>query len=231
MLKLTKRRFINKRKRNNASMRRKRQVGGAITLPTQIVFRVYEPPNNLPTRAECVKNPNQQNCKDLIICPEKWHTKPEITPGYLYVDATKKTFSAETITEKDNLLETLNTNYEFKINYKYSTFTMSDIQSTIADSLKSAITRSQESGMSLTELRAIINDYYYRKSYDFAQYIGKYSDNTIIAWCDVFTEERGTISYSSIGRHGEKLIPEETHVENMTWQLAKGGPGCEVTPR
>ena len=99
MLKLTKKRFTNKRKRNISSIRRKRmasrrkrQVGGTlITLPKELAFRIYPQPGNEFTDSnDCINiqdkcdlpNPVIENCNDKIescyrlsnICPAKWHT-------------------------------------------------------------------------------------------------------------------------------------------------------------
>lgn len=99
MLKLTKKRITNKRKRNISSIRRKRmtsrrkrQVGGAlIDLPKTITFRIYpQPGHDFTDSKDCtaiqdkchLPQPVIENCKDKIdscyrlsnICPAKWHT-------------------------------------------------------------------------------------------------------------------------------------------------------------
>jgi len=239
MLKLTKRRFINKRKRNIASIRRKRMAsrkkrqigGGMIQLPSIITFRVYQSTKDFPTRQDCGTETPPEICKALIICPERWYTANDITPNYLYVEATKKTefgMTTDIVDSSESLLDILQNKYDFKVKYDgFSTLNYSEMHRTLPEGSESRniIIKSKESAISLEELRKMIHNFYYRSNHDFAQYIGEYgTDNTIIAWCDVYANVT-SIECSIAGRHAEKEKPNCT-TDSITWLNSKTGTSC-----
>ena len=241
MLKLTKKRCINKRtaskalasiRRKRMISRRKRQIGGVITLPKEITFRVYQSSKDFPTIKECDATQQPEKCKVLLMCPEKWHEDTQFTPNYLYVEATKKQefgFMSNTVDYSNkNLLDTLQDEYEFNVNYTNSTLKYNEMYNTLpedSDSFKILITTSHVK-ISLADLRKMITDFYYRQGHNFSQYIGEYGETskTIIAWCDVYSDDRKVLC-SFAGRHAEKTIPACTEY-TINWVNSRSGTSC-----
>ena len=178
MLKLTKKRFTNKRKPNISSIRRKllvsrrkRQVGGEmITLPKKLEFRVYMIPRGVVPE------------KFINICPEKWH---EITgddrPKFLHVTAT--TSSEIRADSTMNLFNDILLNYEFNISddsdNKHVGLTKADMLNKLVNSRKEI-----NSSNTIKTLRNIIRTYYNHDNSGKILYISSINTTSVIAWID-----------------------------------------------
>ena len=195
MLKLTKKRITNKRKRNISSIRRKRmasrrkrQVGGEfIILPNTIAFCVYP----YHTKIGGVEREASNTCNISIDeCSKDAKFTATLKHGYDFAQNTN-----------EKLFDLLETSYNFKLNKKFSTDLCEYFPLSCAD-LRSKYKEVplSEANLSINEIRSLMIKYHYRQSgcnddkCGMLQYIGicernetserkqKYS----IGWVDIY---------------------------------------------